>query len=260
MYEYLICPFSHSFRAVRQQAFVVLFTTMPVLPTQAETIRCPDWRELTLAYEGTAALREADPTANFEAVLASAQAKNISGPLSSRVARSLDASKKKAEAPSSEIGVTSPKLTTSTTCSYTVKSSDTLARIAARELGNGNLWTQIRDLNKSTLKNPNVLKIGQVLKLPCESTSADAPSKPTTPPAPIWTAKKGEDLEAVLKRWAKIENYNLVTDTQNAWTLTAPVSIQGDFRGSVKTLIKGLQRSNPIPRVVFFSNNTLELS
>lgn len=246
------------FKAGTSLAVLLMTTT-----AHAEPIRCPDWRELTLTHEGSAALRAADPTANFEAVLASAEAKGISGPLSARIKSTLSDPKTSSSAKTSSTKnkrMGDQPIEQNSICAYKVKSGDTLAKIAARNLGNANRWTEIRNLNKAALKNPNVLRVGQELKLPCATSGEKSPSKPSTPPEPIWSAKKGEDLEVVLKRWAKAAKYNLVIDTQDAWTLTAPVSIQGDFRGSVKTLIKGLQRSNPIPKVVFFSNKTMELS
>lgn len=50
---------------------------------------------------------------------------------------------------------------------YTVKSGDTLYMIAKRELGNGNRWREIYDLNKKTIgSNPDVIKVGMVLVMP----------------------------------------------------------------------------------------------
>jgi nucleoid-associated protein YgaU len=49
---------------------------------------------------------------------------------------------------------------------YTVKSGDTLSRIAKEHLGDANAYMKIFDLNKDQLKDPDVIKPGQVLKLP----------------------------------------------------------------------------------------------
>lgn len=46
---------------------------------------------------------------------------------------------------------------------YKVKKGDTLWKIAQLQLGNGDMWKQIADLNG--IINPNKLQIGQVLKL-----------------------------------------------------------------------------------------------
>lgn len=49
----------------------------------------------------------------------------------------------------------------------TVKAGDSLSRIAQQELGNGNRWREIYDLNKDVIgANPNIIRSGQQLKLP----------------------------------------------------------------------------------------------
>lgn len=47
---------------------------------------------------------------------------------------------------------------------YVVKDKDTLWRIAQQKLGNGNRYPEIAKLNNLT--NPNLIRVGQVLKLP----------------------------------------------------------------------------------------------
>lgn len=49
---------------------------------------------------------------------------------------------------------------------YTVKAGDTLAAIARRELGNAKRANEIFELNKGTIKSPDRLIVGKVLKLP----------------------------------------------------------------------------------------------
>lgn len=49
---------------------------------------------------------------------------------------------------------------------YTVKSGDTLWAIAKKYLGNGDRYTEIYNLNKNKIKNPNLIYSGQVLTLP----------------------------------------------------------------------------------------------
>jgi LysM repeat protein len=49
---------------------------------------------------------------------------------------------------------------------YTVKSGDTLWNIAKKNLGNGSRYTEIFNLNKSKIQNPNLIMVGQVLTLP----------------------------------------------------------------------------------------------
>jgi nucleoid-associated protein YgaU len=49
---------------------------------------------------------------------------------------------------------------------YTVKSGDTLSKIAKEHLGNANAYMKIFELNKDQLTDPNMIKPGQVLRLP----------------------------------------------------------------------------------------------
>jgi nucleoid-associated protein YgaU len=49
---------------------------------------------------------------------------------------------------------------------YTVVKGDCLWNIAAKHLGSGSRYTEIYDLNRDIIKNPNLIFPGQVLKLP----------------------------------------------------------------------------------------------
>jgi nucleoid-associated protein YgaU len=49
---------------------------------------------------------------------------------------------------------------------YTVKSGDTLSKIAKEHLGNANAYMKIFEANKDQLNNPDLIKPGQVLKIP----------------------------------------------------------------------------------------------
>ena len=49
---------------------------------------------------------------------------------------------------------------------YTVKSGDTLSKIAKEHLGNANAYMKIFEANRDQLSNPDLIKPGQVLKIP----------------------------------------------------------------------------------------------
>jgi nucleoid-associated protein YgaU len=49
---------------------------------------------------------------------------------------------------------------------YTVKAGDTLSKIAKEKLGDPSAYTQIFNLNRDQLSDPNKIKPGQVLKIP----------------------------------------------------------------------------------------------
>ncbi len=51
---------------------------------------------------------------------------------------------------------------------YTIQPNDSLWRIAQREMGNGNRWQYLYELNKDIIKNPNKLKKGTVIIIPIE--------------------------------------------------------------------------------------------
>lgn len=53
-----------------------------------------------------------------------------------------------------------------TSKSYTVKSGDTLSRIAKEHLGDAKDYMKIFNLNKDQLTDPDMIKPGQVLRLP----------------------------------------------------------------------------------------------
>ena len=51
---------------------------------------------------------------------------------------------------------------------YTVKSGDTLSKIADQLYGNGAKWEKVYEANRDTLKNPNYIFVGQKLNIPAD--------------------------------------------------------------------------------------------
>jgi nucleoid-associated protein YgaU len=49
---------------------------------------------------------------------------------------------------------------------HEVKKGETLWKIAEQYYGDGNLYRKIFDANTDTLKDPNLIKIGQKLRIP----------------------------------------------------------------------------------------------
>ena len=49
---------------------------------------------------------------------------------------------------------------------YTIQSGDNLSKIAKREYGNANDWRRIFEANADTIKNPDKIFAGQVIKIP----------------------------------------------------------------------------------------------
>ncbi|MBN1895898.1 peptidoglycan-binding protein LysM [bacterium] len=53
-----------------------------------------------------------------------------------------------------------------TTVFYTVKSGDSLSKIAKALMGNAQLWPKIFEANKEVIKNPDLIYPGQQLRIP----------------------------------------------------------------------------------------------
>jgi len=51
---------------------------------------------------------------------------------------------------------------------YTVVSGDTLSKIAKKFYGNANTWDTIFQANKDKIKNPDLIRPGQVLRIPAK--------------------------------------------------------------------------------------------
>ncbi|MEY8402641.1 LysM peptidoglycan-binding domain-containing protein [Oscillospiraceae bacterium 44-34] len=49
---------------------------------------------------------------------------------------------------------------------YTVQAGDSLWRIAQKHLGSGSRWNDIYEANRDTIRDPNFIRIGQVLNIP----------------------------------------------------------------------------------------------
>jgi nucleoid-associated protein YgaU len=49
---------------------------------------------------------------------------------------------------------------------YTVQSGDTLSKLAKAHLGDGKRYMEIFNLNKDSLKSPDLIKVGQKLQFP----------------------------------------------------------------------------------------------
>jgi len=52
--------------------------------------------------------------------------------------------------------------------SYTVVSGDSLSKIAKKFYGNASAWNKIFQANKDTISNPDLIRPGQVLRIPAK--------------------------------------------------------------------------------------------
>jgi nucleoid-associated protein YgaU len=65
-----------------------------------------------------------------------------------------------------DIKVVAPPVQEPPLVTYTVKAGDTLSKIAKETLGDAKLFMKIFEMNKDQLADPNLIKPGQVLKIP----------------------------------------------------------------------------------------------
>ncbi len=49
---------------------------------------------------------------------------------------------------------------------YVVKAGDSLSKIAKEVYGDAARWTEIYEANRATIKDPNVIEVGQELQIP----------------------------------------------------------------------------------------------
>lgn len=49
---------------------------------------------------------------------------------------------------------------------YTVQPGDSLSKIAKEQLGDASRWKEIFEANKETIKDPNLIRVGQEITLP----------------------------------------------------------------------------------------------
>lgn len=125
---------------------------------------------------------------------------------------------------------------------YTVQKGDSLWKIAREQLGSGRKWTDIHAANRDTVKNPNMIRIGQVLHIPGEAQATTQPEQ-TPNPQPEQTPA-AEELTQTEKALALINTF-ASGDTAAARELLAEGYIQHNlaygtgreaFLGSVEYL------------------------
>lgn len=56
--------------------------------------------------------------------------------------------------------------TTGTGRTYTIQKGDSLSKIAKREYGDAQQWRRIYEANRDTIKDPDLIHPGQVVRIP----------------------------------------------------------------------------------------------
>ena len=72
----------------------------------------------------------------------------------------------KATGPAAAAPAAAPAAKSTPAATYTVKSGDTLGKIAKEHLGNASAYMDIFNANRDLLEDPDKIKPGQVLKIP----------------------------------------------------------------------------------------------
>lgn len=119
---------------------------------------------------------------------------------------------------------------------YTVQEGDSLYKIAADVLGNGNRWTEIQRLNADKVGTSGIINPGMTLKLPTSarvSTHQAVPMRETTQAAAkTYTVASGDTLGEIsmkllgtskrVDEFVKINNLDDANDIRVGMTLKVP--------------------------------------
>ncbi len=121
----------------------------------------------------------------------------------------------------------------------TVQPGDTLWALAARHLGDGNRWAEIYDLNRGVIPDPNVIEVGQVLRLPGEAAPASSTSwsdAASSAASDAWASVRS-GWEAVRQGWSAGWQ---ALDTQASGLYDAIVAAPETYRAKVEAFLAAL--------------------
>lgn len=65
-----------------------------------------------------------------------------------------------------QVNITTPKPVAETAQEYTIKSGDSLSKIAKQFYGDAQKWNKIYEANKDVIKDPNLIHPNQKIKIP----------------------------------------------------------------------------------------------
>lgn len=110
---------------------------------------------------------------------------------------------------------------------YVVQSGDTLWKIAVKFYGNGSYWQKIYADNSSTISNPDMIRVGQVLVIKAVISDGTAiTASGTSGDSSSYTVEAGDSLWKIAKnvygngwQWRKIYNANAdkISDPENIY-------------------------------------------
>lgn len=102
------------------------------------------------------------------------------------------------------------------TITYTVQPGDTLSKIAKKYLESASLWRKIYEDNKSVIKNPNIIHVGQKLIINLSGTATAVSTTATVPTsANTYVVQPGDNMWKIARKvygqgyaWRKIFDAN----------------------------------------------------
>ncbi|WP_299083317.1 TcpQ domain-containing protein [uncultured Ruegeria sp.] len=76
---------------------------------------------------------------------------------------------------------------------------------------------------------------------------------------PVWTARPGEYVTDVVKRWSKSAGYTYKQVGVDEWEVTVPIAIRGSFKDALKELVIGFEGSgHPLP-ISIYANKVVRI-
>ena len=226
-----------------------------------ELVVCPDYENIVGRQSRVSLRADNDIPTDFETRVLAALARGEAAPSQAGATAGTAAA---------ALAQTGSAVAPSSTCTHTIIQGDTLSDLANRYLLDPRRWREIAAANPSV--DPNVLRVGTVLSIPCGASGAggsvppfgsSAPSQtvtaPQTVPEPVWTAANGASFTDVVEAWAARAGYRVVVETQESWTLGVPVSITGDFEAALEELVRGLGSAGRPPAVLIYANNVVRI-
>lgn len=148
--------------------------------------------------------------------------------------------------------------------SYEVRAGDTLGGIAARVTGIRMTAEALYQLNQDSLASPDLLRVGQLVRIPCNAgiiavPLLPEPDGPELISAPSWRASAGEGLVQVLIRWGRDAGYDVIVENGSDWRFGVPFRHSGSFRGAVDEALSGFSTAAVPPYVTFYTNNVMTI-
>ncbi|MCA9772856.1 MAG: TcpQ domain-containing protein [Myxococcales bacterium] len=147
---------------------------------------------------------------------------------------------------------------------YQVLPGDTLGSIAARVTGTALRADDLFELNRDVMRTPDLLRVGQVIRIPCHGGAAAVPDLPPSDGpelvgAPLWEASPGEGLVEVLIRWGQAAGFDVIVERSSDWRFGVPFRHSGSFRGAVDEVISGFSTAAVPPYITFYTNNVMTI-